>query len=607
MRRGGIRQRLDAAEAEEARAESQLAQFLVTSWAWGEMTPQNVQMIAQLAVKDVVESLRIGRVPRELLMLASLGSFGAHANNCHRDLVAKLEEPKLCEASSLDLPLKLKSGTTTRKQRAFWPHEVFASIFRDYPDSWQTRICPGQEAVTAFWEQMSGSEVYATHPVRLRATHRSHAVPISIHGDGVPVTGRGKKWCKFADIFSWTSMLAYGPTIDIMFFIWMSIASLASKTPGQHTQRSFFAQLAWSLNALWEGKWPAADHTGRRYRQGSMEAKRANTPLADGYFGVLWCLKGDLDYFASTLELQRYSSLCPCCFCEANSADLPWTDFRPDVAPWLDRVWTAADWLAQHPNRSPLFNVVGSSILTVHPDYMHCKHLGTDQQTFGSVLWLLCYEFAGEPEKLLEEAFALITKYYRDHKVSTRFTSIRLSMFTCAKQPRASPPKLKGKAAEIRNLGPALQAAWDARMDFQDLRHQQVRLLLQRGNRLEEILNEHPDAHALPGDVAADFLKVTHELLAIQTALNAHFVSQGLQLFHITVKAHYLLHCAMLAGVVNPRMSWCYCGEDFMQKMRTLVGSCCKGSQPSQIIVKVAVKYRRAMHQQLSGKSWKLK
>jgi hypothetical protein len=604
---GGIRQRMQAEEL--VPAESKLAHYLVTSWAWGEMTPQQVQKIAQLACEDSTEGRRLGRNLADLEKLAGLGSCGRHSNNCHRDLVRCLPPTRLCPPAVSEIPLRLKTTTAPRPQSIFWPHEVFSSIFHQYPEAWKERLCPGSSEISNFWRQMEGTTELASHPVRLRDGYQEKAIPLSIHGDGVPVTGRGKKWCKFADIFSWTSMLASGPTIDIMFFIWMSIASLSSKAAGQHTLHTFFTQLVWSLTALWEGRWPAADHTGAKYRKGSLEAKRAGEPLAQGYFGVLWCLKGDLDYFASTLDLQRYSNLKPCCFCQADSSTTPWTDFREGAAAWMQTEWGAEDWLAAHPERNPIFTLPGCTILTVHADFMHCKHLGTDQHLLGSVLWLLCYRniAAGEPEDHLKIAFERICDYYRAHPVSTRFTSLRLSMFTSPKQPTAGPPKLKGRSAELRHFAPALSAAWEAAMAPDNLVHQQVKALLRRSVRLEEILDRHPKAYALPTPAAREFLKAAYEMLALHSALNTHFEAEGLQLFHVTVKAHYLLHCARKAEVVSPRLSWCYCGEDFMQKMRCLVGSCCKGVQPSQIINKVAQKYQRAMHMQLSGRSFKLK
>ena len=44
-------------------------------------------------------------------------------------------------------------------------------------------------------------------------------------------------------------------------------------------------------------------------------------PLADGYFLVLWSIKGDLDYFAKQLHLRHYSRNEFCELCPANAEE----------------------------------------------------------------------------------------------------------------------------------------------------------------------------------------------------------------------------------------------------------------------------------------------
>ena len=55
---------------------------------------------------------------------------------------------------------------------------------------------------------------------------------------------------------------------------------------------SFWAVLNWSLMALYNGLWPNADPWGNVFPEGSQGANMANKPLAGGFRGVLWVLKG---------------------------------------------------------------------------------------------------------------------------------------------------------------------------------------------------------------------------------------------------------------------------------------------------------------------------
>ena len=69
--------------------------------------------------------------------------------------------------------------------------------------------------------------------------------------------------------------------------------------------------LIWSLKWLWLGLWPDEDPWGMKYLDpDSLEFKRKLTPLADGHFGVLWGMKGDLDFLPVPLA-PRWPKWCP--------------------------------------------------------------------------------------------------------------------------------------------------------------------------------------------------------------------------------------------------------------------------------------------------------
>ena len=56
-----------------------------------------------------------------------------------------------------------------------------------------------------------GGKAFAAHYLS-KATDSvlQYTVPISLHGDGTPVSGIGKAWSKSVDIWSWTSLVARG-------------------------------------------------------------------------------------------------------------------------------------------------------------------------------------------------------------------------------------------------------------------------------------------------------------------------------------------------------------------------------------------------------------
>lgn len=124
-----------------------------------------------------------------------------------------------------------------------------------------------------------------------------------------------------------------------------------------------------------------------------MDGRRAarNEDLAGGFYGLLWLVKGDLEYLYKAWGLMFQGAADRCNCCKANTSDTPWTDHRPDAI-WKTTTWTKALWEAAFPDRNVLFKMVpGLSILNYVPDVMHCLHLGVHQYFLGSVLFFLIH------------------------------------------------------------------------------------------------------------------------------------------------------------------------------------------------------------------------
>ena len=270
------------------------------------------------------------------------------------------------------------------------PHELFASLYHNYRDAWSRAILPEQPNKS--WESCGAHPQMQGHPMLCRENWKSLAVPIGMHGDAVPVTGIGKVAAKCLDVFSWTSLISSGKTINVNYYIWSVYHAIVSKADGRDTMDEFFKVLKWSLEAMYEGKWPTHNHKGCLIHPRSQHGKRAGQDLADGYFGIMFGSLGDLDYFAADLGLPRHSANSPCPLCRATThGPTHWQDCRVDAA-WLGECWTPVAWKAW-PGRSQnqLFSLPGVRALTVALDYMHCKYLGMDQYIFGSILYILCF------------------------------------------------------------------------------------------------------------------------------------------------------------------------------------------------------------------------
>ena len=321
------------------------------------------------------------------------------------------------------------------------------------------------------------------------------------------------------------------------------------------------------------GLWP-----DRPYDSTSPEGQQAGNLLANGYFGVLWAVMGDLDYMASVLNLPRYSSAAnPCSLCRCSSVGVgTWTDNRPNAG-WMEQCWTSATWLAwDGRSKCPLFSLPGVTALTVCLDYMHCKYLGMDQYMFGSDLYLLVHHVLtfGTPQENLNHIWIEIKQYYGRCKTPCRFRYLnRLSMF----MRRNKTHKLRGKAAEIKYFGVVLLWVWNKYMNQALAIHRQISLMLQMNLRMETILTLCRDCTVLTDGYAEEFKQCAFDMAQLNSQVSEHFLEdEEANLFVVTTKLHMVMHCALLAKHINPRLVWCFSGEDMMKHGQILASSCVK-------------------------------
>ena len=85
-------------------------------------------------------------------------------------------------------------------QFILWPHVLLSTIFHKYPAAWIARVCPSPESISTFWDAIPNSPQFSLPEIASRLDFRRKCIPISIHVDGVAVTGVGKSWGKMADV-----------------------------------------------------------------------------------------------------------------------------------------------------------------------------------------------------------------------------------------------------------------------------------------------------------------------------------------------------------------------------------------------------------------------
>lgn len=265
--RGGIRQRLARQnQRDEVRnKQSALATMLMELIAWGEISAQMGQRIAQCAYQDACALKNDDTNLGDLQVVSEIGASGRYPNKCYGDLMRKLPvEIKVPLAYKHNLPFK--NPLDSLRQAFLLPHELFASIWQFYPATWRKFVMPCARRLRAFWESNRSHPVFPTHDVQHRGDYTERCIPISLHGDDVPITGIGKAWASLMTTFSWTSMLSTGETRDCQYFIFGCFEKLRESNvedQSKDTLGVFFRILVWSLNWLYKGQWPDRDWQGR--------------------------------------------------------------------------------------------------------------------------------------------------------------------------------------------------------------------------------------------------------------------------------------------------------------------------------------------------------
>ena len=103
-------------------------------------------------------------------------------------------------------------------------------------------------------------------------------------------------------------------------------------------------------------------------------------------------------------------------------------------------------------NACPIFDLPGVGPMTVYPDLMHVKHMGTDVYFYASVLYVLVFEvFQRFPmETAMTTIWAQLRLLYDNS--GTKYSNLKLSTFLNLQAIHNTFPKLKGKAAEAPDL-----------------------------------------------------------------------------------------------------------------------------------------------------------
>ena len=211
-------------------------------------------------------------------------------------------------------------------------------------------------------------------------------------------------------------------------------------------------------------------------------------------------------------------------------------------------------------------------------------------------MYLLVYYImpSDDPTENLQALSDHILRYFKIHSVQNHYKYLnKLTMIS----KNDGYPKLRGKAAEVKSLGPALLSAWQQWQNPNLDVHKKIGIMLKLNVKMEAIIEEHKDAFSLPAEAAATFREAGFSMFQVQNSLAKHYLGDAeAKLFCITTKSHMVMHVIDFAEHINPRLVWCFTGEDMMQHQRPLAQASCPGNKGDSAMLKLAIKNKYAAH-----------
>ena len=210
--------------SEGDRFDSRQGRDFLRKYTSGRLSAAEVQRSAALAYDDQQELLaKVGgnadHASQTLQKLAGLGASGRHPKNCNAELKTYLGEPAAPKPLEVEIECKKARRGLTMKYISMvalpflLPHLMFSFLFSSRHELFVERFLgPGGSTQTLvdFWMQVERLKDprLEGHPMQKRSAWREKAIPLQLHGDGVPVTAVGRATAESLDAVAWNSLFA---------------------------------------------------------------------------------------------------------------------------------------------------------------------------------------------------------------------------------------------------------------------------------------------------------------------------------------------------------------------------------------------------------------
>jgi hypothetical protein len=359
----------------------------------------------------------------------------------------------------------------------------------------------------------------------------------------------------------------------------------AKNSDGTGSWQTIWEWLVWDMQNLFDNKYQPRGPSGE-----VLEFNRGKI-IDDNYFVWVYAVLGDMDFFQKDLGLPSQSNMDPnwaCAHCHANKTNHNWFDFRPSAA-W--RKSAAREPATTH----VICKLPGFTTWHFAIDWLHVMDLGLACHAVGGTLYDVVFRRLQHLSRV--KAMAEVASYIQSHTASHGKLplNIELKHFINVEKHQAMYPVLQFlKAAEVRALVPVVA---NLALEFCDGTPQSKHIckMMKYLACTYDIMHECGDvlgARYSDFDKAMTSCLLEYNWLA-RDAMNA---VPYIPRWSVVPKMHYAVHLSQQAGICNPRLVWCYGGEDFVGRISKLGLAVSHGTAAFRMPCSLMDRYRIGMH-----------
>ena len=541
-------------------------------------------------------SVADGQTAPDIVGIAKCGCLGKWPQNIERDLNRMMRRKFNLKVS----PVQIKVPDIG-KIAVLLPHEMWAFMWHEYPETARQRFLGGPDDLSTFWSKTMASDCNAEwlscHPcIEMLHACPHLMVPLRLWGDDAPMGKHGRE----VRVMSWCSCLCRLESMSAKIAMYMGNAEGFTRA----AEDAVIRVGAWSLNLMATDVFPHCDWNGNEWPKNSDRARRAGTSLTGtGHRGIYVETCGDWKWTKQVLNLQQsaqHNEVCIHCKAMKTNGALNYANCAVD-APWAQpenrRSFAEyiSEQLALQGKLPALTSVLGYHSGTVADDLLHDDLLGVRQHLTGSAMlelaargiWGQFPEIGRWRERLafqLDVAYDKFKLFVKNNKLEAsqpRFKPCTLSVST-----QTCWPKLKSKGHNCAIVSIFLMKEAEQASDAQaHLYHSRVLLTCLTGFVRIWAICKHASTWMTPRECQK---LSSARCMALQSynILSDSCLAQGLYRYEVVPKLHKLdesLRRACLSGR-NPMSIWTMSDEDWIGKIAALGCSCHANSLATRCI-----------------------